>query len=156
MLAHVFDAVAGLVGELAEVHLVGVGGVGQHADIGAGTEHARLAERSTTTRTCRMLEAQPLDGVGQFDVDAEIVGVELQLVALEQRALLIDVHHERGDVAVDLEPPMAIARRLGLEIDPRLAIRQRTRSCGFRHDDVSCTTFGDGRGHCPGHPQHTA
>jgi hypothetical protein len=28
---------------------------------------------------------------------------------------------------------MALARRLGLEIDPRLAVRQRTRSRGFSH-----------------------
>ena len=133
MLAQILDAVAGLVGELAEVDLVGVGGAGQHADIGAGAEHPRLARAQHHDAHSRMLEAQPLDGVGQFDIDAEIVGIELELVALEQRALLVDVHQQRGDVAVDLELPMAIARRLGLEIDPRLAVGQRTRSCGFSH-----------------------
>src|SRR5262249_30355207 len=71
-----------------------------------------------------MLEAQPLDGVRQLDVDAEVVGVELELVALEQRALFIDIHQQRGDVAVDRELPVTIFRRIGLEIDAALAVVQ--------------------------------
>src|SRR6185369_4415714 len=58
-------------------------------------------------------------------VDAEIVGVELEIVALEQPAFLVDIKKERRDVAVDCELPMAVARGLGLEIDPRMAIGQR-------------------------------
>ena len=130
MLAHILDAVARLVGELAEIDLVGVGRAGQHADIGAGAEHPRLGRAQHHDAHLRMLEAQPLDGVGEFDVDAEIVGVELELVALEQPALLVDVHQERRDVAVDREPPMAVARRIGLEIDPGLAVCQSP-SCGM-------------------------
>ncbi len=99
--ARILDAVAGLVGELAEVDLVRMGGAGQHADIGAGAEHPRLARAQQDHPHSGMLEAQPLDGVGQLDVDAEIVGVELELVAFEQRALLVDVHSQRRDVAVD-------------------------------------------------------
>src|SRR5262249_43287350 len=64
-----------------------------------------------------MLEAQPLDRVGQFDIDAEIVGVELEIVAIEQPRFLVDVHHQCGDFAVDSQLPMAIARRLGLKTD---------------------------------------
>ena len=71
-----------------------------------------------------MLETQPLDRVGEFDVDAEVVGVELQLVAFEQPALLVHVHGERGDIAIDGKLPMPVARRIGLEIDPRLAVGQ--------------------------------
>ena len=40
VLARVFDAVARLVRELAEVHFPGVARVAQHVDVGAGTEHA--------------------------------------------------------------------------------------------------------------------
>ena len=65
-----------------------------------------------------MLEAQPLQRVGELDIDAEIVGVELELIALEQRRVLVDVHQQRGDVAVDRKLPVAIARRIGGEIDP--------------------------------------
>ena len=90
-----------------------------------------LAERSSTTRTCGMLEAEALEGVGQLDVDAEVVGVELELVAFEQAALLVHVHGERRDVAVDRELPMPIARRLGREIDPAQSVRELVR--GFRH-----------------------
>ena len=90
--ARILDAVARLVGELAEVDLVRVGRARQHADVGAGAEHARLARAQQHDLHFRMLEAQPLDRVGQLDIDAEVVGVELELVALEQRALLVDVH----------------------------------------------------------------
>ena len=41
--AGVLDGEARLVGELAEVHLVAVRGLGEHADVGAGAEHALLA-----------------------------------------------------------------------------------------------------------------
>ena len=73
----------------------------------------------TTRAHLRMLEAQPLHRVVQFDVDAEVVGIELELVAVEQPAGRIDVHDQVGDVAVELDAPMAVARRLGLEIDRR-------------------------------------
>jgi hypothetical protein len=126
MLAQILDAVACLVGKFAEVDFMGVACPGQHADIGAGAEHPRLARAQHDDAHLRMLEAQPLDGVGELDVDTEIVGVKLELIAFEQRALLVDVHGERGDVAVDRELPMAVARRRGLEIDPGLAVGQRT------------------------------
>ena len=64
-----------------------------------------------------MLEAQPLHGIGKLDVDAEIVGIELELIALEQAAILVDIHGQRRDVAVDGELPMPVALRIGLEID---------------------------------------
>ena len=94
VLARILDAVARLVGELAEIDLVGVGRARQHADVGAGAEHPRLARAQQDDLHLRMLEAQPLDGVGELDVDAEVVGIELELVALEQRALLVDVHEQ--------------------------------------------------------------
>ena len=120
--ARVLDAVAGLVGELAEVDLVGMGRAREHADIGAGAEHLRLGGAQQHDLRLRMLEAQPLDRVGKLDVDAEVVGVELEVVALVEPALLVDVHGQRRDVAVDGELPMAVLRGIGLEIDPRLAV----------------------------------
>ena len=104
----------------------------EHTDIGAGAEHRGLPERSSTTFTDGMLEAQPLDRVSELDIDAEVVGVELQLIALEQPALLVHVHGERGDLAVDRELPVPVARRIGLEIDPRLAVGEL--SSGVSHD----------------------
>ena len=58
-----------------------------------------------------MLEAQPLQRVGELDIDAEVVGIELQLVAFEQAAVLVDVHGQGGDVAVDRQFPVPVARR---------------------------------------------
>ena len=66
-----------------------------------------------------MLEAQALHGVVKLDVDAEVVGVELQLVAVEQAAGGIDVHDQVRDRAVIAQTPMAVARRVGLEVDRR-------------------------------------
>ena len=128
MLAQILDAVARLVGEFAEVDLVGVARAGEHADVGAGAEHARLSRAQHHHPDLRVLEAQPLDGVSELDVDAEVVGVQLEVVALEQRALLVHVEEERGHVAVDVELPMAVARRLGLEIEIRVWPLARGRS----------------------------
>jgi hypothetical protein len=64
-----------------------------------------------------VLEAQPLHGVVELDVDAEVVGIELELDPVEQAAGLIDIHDERRDLAVEFEAPMAVAARLGLEVD---------------------------------------
>ena len=119
MLARVLDREPRLVGELAEVHLVAVRRLAEHADVGAGAEHVVLARLDDDRAHLRVLEAQPLHRVVELDVDAEVVGVELELVVLEQPARRIDVHDERRDVAVDLDAPMTIARRIGLEIDHR-------------------------------------
>ena len=70
---------------------------------------------STTAAHVRMLEAQTLQGVGELDVDAEIVGVELELVARLQAAILVDVERERRDRAFDLQPPVRVA--VGMRIE---------------------------------------
>ena len=99
--ARILHGVARLVGELAEVDLVGVGGAREHADVGAGAEHAVLAGPEDHDLHLGVLEAQPLHGVGELDVDAQIVGVELQLVAVEQPGVLVDVHDQLGDLAIE-------------------------------------------------------
>lgn len=64
-----------------------------------------------------MLKTQALHGVGKLDVDAQVIGVEFQLIALKQAAILIDVHDQLGHLAVEFQFPMPIACRLALEID---------------------------------------
>ena len=115
--ARILHRVAGLVGELAEVDLVGMRRAGEHADIGAGAEHAVLAGLEHHHLHLGVLEAQPLHGVGELNVDAQVVGIELELIALEQAGVLVDVHDQLGRVAGEGKSPVAIARRLGLEID---------------------------------------
>src|SRR5213076_2528668 len=76
---------------------------GKHADVGAGAEHAWLARAQQDDLHLRVLETQPLNRVRQLYVDAEIVRIELELVALEQGALLVHIHQQGRDLAVDGE-----------------------------------------------------
>ena len=62
-----------------------------------------------------MFKPHSLDDIGKLDVDAEIIGVELQLVAFEQAARLVDIHHHPGHVAIIGHAPVLIARWIGLE-----------------------------------------
>ena len=64
-----------------------------------------------------MLEAESLHRVGEFNVDAEVVGIQLELITFEQPAILVDVHGQRRDIAFDIQLPMPVARRIGLKID---------------------------------------
>jgi len=79
----------------------------QHVDVGAGAEHAlrELLVRTTQATSgcskrmfCRMLYSS--------DVDTEIVRIKLELVARSQPGVLVDVHGQGGDAAVDGQPPM--------------------------------------------------
>ncbi len=64
-----------------------------------------------------MFEPQPLHRVVQLDVDAEVVGVELELVPVDEPAVLIDVHREGGHGAVGRQLPVPVATRIGTELD---------------------------------------
>ena len=118
----VLDAVAGLVGELAEVDLVAMGRPGEHLDVGAGAEHLARGRVGAAGDDDRLdlgvLEAQPLHGVVQLDVDAEVVGVELQLVVVAQSGVRRHGQDERRDRAVELETPVAVRGRARVEADP--------------------------------------
>ena len=56
-----------------------------------------LALVSTTVRTAGCSKRMRCTRVVQLDVDAEVVRVELELVAGADAAVLADVHRERGD-----------------------------------------------------------
>ena len=99
--ARVFQAVAGLVGELAEVDLVSMRGATQHLDVGAGAEDARVAGVHDHAADVGMFEAQALRVVG-FDVDTEVVGIELEFVTLAEGGLLVHREAEPGDTVADV------------------------------------------------------
>ena len=67
-----------------------------------------------------MFEAKPLHCVRELDVDAEVVRVELQGVALAKRGVLLDVDGQRRDVAVDVETQATVKIWVGDE--RRLAV----------------------------------
>ncbi len=64
-----------------------------------------------------MLEADALQDVVQLNVDAEIVGVQLELVAGLQTAIFVDVHGEGRNAAVDREFPVAEVAGSAVELD---------------------------------------
>ena len=113
----VLDRVAGLVRELAEGDLVGVGRPGEHLDVGAGAEDLVEPAGDDHGAHLGMLEAQALDGVVELDVDAEVVAVELQLVVVAQAGVGRDPHRQGGDRAVEGQLPVAVGGRLGGERD---------------------------------------
>src|SRR5664279_3155542 len=82
-----------------------------------GTERLVLAAGEDDRPHLRVGEAQPLHRVVQLDVDAEVVGVQLELVARDDAALLIHIEQQPGHVAVKAQPPVPVAVRRGVEGD---------------------------------------
>jgi hypothetical protein len=106
-----------LVRELAEVHFRAVGRAAQHHDVGAGAEDALFERADDHHLDFGVLEADALDGVGKLDVDAEVVGVELELVVGGEPRVLADVHRQGGNRAVEGELPVVVAGGGGVESD---------------------------------------
>ena len=77
----VLNRAARFIGELTEVNFESVRRSAEHVDIGAGAEDARLKTGDHDDLDFRVLEAQTLHGIGQFDVDAQVIGIEFELVA---------------------------------------------------------------------------
>jgi hypothetical protein len=117
MRARILDREARLVGEFAEIDLVRVRGAGERTDVGAGAEYVLLGRADHHRAHLRVLEAQPGHRVGQFDVDPEIIGIELQLGPREEPSGGIDIEGQRRDGTVERQPPMAVAGGLGGAID---------------------------------------
>ena len=118
VLRGVFQAVAGLVGEFAEVDLPRMAREAEHEDVGAGAEHPFAGARDDHDADLGMLETDAVDGVIEFDVDAEIIAVELELVAGTQAPVLVEIGDERRHRPVELELPVPVERRRGLIVDP--------------------------------------
>src|SRR5437762_7949785 len=137
MRARILDAVARLVGELAEVHLPGVARGAEHVDVGARAEHAALAAGEQHALHLGMLEADAVQRVMQLDVHAQVVAVELELVAGHQALVLRYVEHQRGDRPVEGKLPVVVAVRLGFERDHVSALRISCRVCLTVLSDVS-------------------
>ena len=117
VLAAVLYAVAGLVGELAEVDLPRMAGQAQHEDVGAGAEHAVLAAGDHHGAHFGVFEADALQRVVQFDVHAQVVAVQLELVAGADAGVLVDVDGQFGHRAVERQLDVAVLARLGAVVD---------------------------------------
>ena len=56
-----------------------------------------------------MLETQTLHGIIELNIDTEIIGIELQLIARHQRRVFLDVHSQRGGPPLEAQLPVLIA-----------------------------------------------
>ena len=84
-------------------------------DVGAGAEDPVPVGGQDDTPDFRVLEAEALDSVVQLDVHAQIVGIELELVAWLQRMVFLDRHGQPCEASLEGELPVEVPARLGLE-----------------------------------------
>ncbi len=63
----------------------------EHVDVGAGAEDALARAGDDDGAHLRMLEPDAVQRVVQFDIDAEVVRIELELIARDDAAIFRDV-----------------------------------------------------------------
>jgi hypothetical protein len=134
--ARILEAVAGLVGELAEVDLPRVRGKPEHEDVGAGAEDALARAGDDHRADFRALESDALERVVELDVDAEVVGIELELVSLADACVLGDVHRKPRDGSLERELPVPVAGRVRAVVDLHV-LHESLRACSARRAPLS-------------------
>ena len=92
-------------------------GLGQHPDVRPGAEHLVQAAGEHDRADLGVAEPQPLDRVVQFDVHAEVVGVQLELVAGGDAAVLVGLEQDARDLTVDLQPQVPVAGGFCAEVN---------------------------------------
>ncbi|TXT37127.1 MAG: Uncharacterized protein FD135_3822 [Comamonadaceae bacterium] len=102
VLGRVLQAVAGFVGEFAEVHLPGVAADTQHKDVGTGAEHAVFGAGDHHGAHFGVLKTDADNRIIEFNVHAQVVAVELELVAGAQAAVFVKVSFQCGHRAIEL------------------------------------------------------
>ena len=108
-----------------------VGRAAEHVDVRARAEDAVLAARDDDRAHLGVLEADALERVGELDVDAEVVRVELERVAGTEAALFLHVHRRCA------RPRRRARRELELPVDVALGVRLEANGlvgvCGLGH-----------------------
>jgi hypothetical protein len=64
-----------------------------------------------------MLKSNPLQGIVEFDIHAEIVRIQFELIAWTYSSVLLNIHCESGNAAVRGKLPMLVAGGRCLKID---------------------------------------
>ena len=77
-------------------------GLAQHLDVGPGAKDPVLGRGDDHRAHLGVLEPQPLHCVIQLDIDAQIIGIELEFVAGDQRLVLLDVQAQSRNPPVDV------------------------------------------------------
>ena len=78
-----------------------------------------------------MLETDALHRVMQFHVHAQVVGIQLELVARFQAAILVDIEGQGRDIAIDVQLPMLVRARVAVIDDDILSHGQGPPSTVF-------------------------
>jgi hypothetical protein len=107
----ILDRTPRFIGELAEVDFESVRGCAKHVDVGPGAKDSWFETRQYDCTDFRMFEPNPLNSIRQLDIDAKIIGVELEFVAFIQSLVFLDIHGKCGDRTLNLEFPMVVLFR---------------------------------------------
>src|SRR5689334_21715151 len=107
----VLDRTARLIGELAEVDFERVRGRAKHVDVGPGTKDSWFETRQYDYTNFRMFESNSLNRIRQLDIDAQIIGVELEFVAFVKSLVFLNIHGKCGDGVLNFEFPMVVLFR---------------------------------------------
>jgi hypothetical protein len=91
--------------------------VAEHENVRTGAENPLLQAGDDHGVDFGMLEAQPLNGVGELEVDAEVVRVQLELIVGREARILAHVHRERCDRPVEGKLPVLVPIRVCLDLD---------------------------------------
>src|SRR4030095_13489669 len=111
MMRVVLNRTARLIGKLAEVDLERVRRGAKHVDVCAGAKNSWLQTGNYHRAYFRGLEAQTLNRIGEFDVNAQVVGIEFKFVTLIESVVFGNVHRQGSDCAADIELPVMILVR---------------------------------------------
>jgi len=98
-----------------------MGRAAEHLDVGSCTEDAFLERLDHHDPHLGMFEPETLNSVVELDVDAEVVGVHLQLPGTETTSL-IDVHAKARYLPGDRELPVLVLIRMRAKVDVHEAI----------------------------------
>ena len=89
----------------------------EHEDIGAGTENPVLEAGHHYSAHFGMLKANTVDGIVEFDVNSQVVAIELELVTGAQTSIFVKVGEQGGDGAIELQLPVPVLCGVGLIVD---------------------------------------
>src|SRR6516165_4607377 len=81
----------------------------EHLDIRARAKHLFFGRSENDGGDLRMLETEPLHRIIEFDIDRQIIRIQLELVTRADTAVLVHIHRQSGDLAVEAELPVAVA-----------------------------------------------
>jgi len=89
----------------------------QHENIGAGTKNLFFCARHHYGTHLRVLEADAADGIVQLDVNAQVVAVELELVAGAKTGVFVKIRLQGGHRAIEIKFPVFVPGWGGLVFD---------------------------------------